>query len=1070
MAKKINTSVNIIRDSNKIIDYIPTLNGIKTIELITNDFNKGLRSFNIIGSYGTGKSSFLWAFQNSFQNNIKASYNIKNLPHSKNIFINIVGEYRSLYESISDAVELTSNERNVKSLLNNLKDKYDSLKTKNGILVILIDEFGKFLEFASKHNSEKELYFIQQLTEFVNNEDHNIILITTVHQNFEEYAYSSNNTPQNEWIKIKGRFREITFNEPVDQLLYLAAKRIKNKTEINIKDILHLNDLILETKCFPLNPAFINEISNNLFPLDIFAANIITTALQKYGQNERSLFSFIETSDEYGIQFFKEKNIGFYNISNVYDYLYFNFYSFLNSKYNPDFSHWKSIQNTLEKIESIFNSNNENYKPIIKIIGLLNIFVQNNFSLGKDLIIDYCNRTLNIKNTKEVLNILVDKKILIFREYNKRYILFEGTDLDIQTALIESSQKISQITDISTLINKYYQLPSIVAKEETYKKGTPRLFEYRITSLPIKETPIYEIDGFINLVFNDKLSIQEIIDCSKQNKEAILYGYFKNSTLIKETLFEIEKIKKVITENLDDKFALKELNNLLMHHINDLNDSIINHYNINSKNIFWYFDGNLEVINNKKEFNQLLSRICGKYYSKTPTFNNELVNKHKISPTIHTAKRNFFRAMVNNWDKIDLNFPNDKYPPEKTIYLTLFKNNGIDINTDVSIINETISKKNKLNLLWDVSTAYLDGCKTSKRRISELYSLLSKKPYKLKQGFLDFWIPAFLFIQRNEFALFNEYGYIPNLNEDIIELISKYPERYEVKTFDIDGVKLDIFNSYRTFLKQEHKDKFTNTTFIQTIKPFLTFYKNLPDFSKNTKRMSSEAISIRSTIANSKDPEKTFFEEFPISLGFNLEKIKKDKKELQSYILKLESAIREIRSSYDNLISRFEEYIKAEIIHSNSEFKDYKKIIQKRYKKIKRHLLLPNQKNLLQRIDSEIDDKIIWLNSIVQILSGMSLEKVKDEDEPIIYEKINKAFQELDDLLELSSGEIDESIEENISISIGGLGKEFKKKIIIVPKDKEKIIKELEEKINILLSKHSNVSAIVLSNLLKEKI
>ena len=327
-----------------------------------------------------------------------------------------------------------------------------------------------------------------------------------------------------------------------------------------------------------------------------------------------------------------------------------------------------------------------------------------------------------------------------------------------------------------------------------------------------------------------------------------------------------------------------------------------------------------------------------------------------------------------------------------------------------------------------------------------------------------------MFIQRNEFALFNEYGYIPNLNEDIIELISKYPERYEVKTFDIDGVKLDIFNSYRTFLKQEHKEKFTNTTFIQTIKPFLTFYKNLPDFSKNTKRMSSEAISIRSTIANSKDPEKTFFEEFPISLGFNLEKIKKDKKELQSYILKLESAIREIRSSYDNLISRFEEYIKAEIIHSNSEFKDYKKIIQKRYKKIKRHLLLPNQKNLLQRIDSEIDDKIIWLNSIVQILSGMSLEKVKDEDEPIIYEKINKAFQELDDLLELSSGEIDESIEENISISIGGLGKEFKKKIIIVPKDKEKIIKELEDKINILLSKHSNVSAIVLSNLLKEKI
>jgi hypothetical protein len=129
--------------------------------------------------------------------------------------------------------------------------------------------------------------------------------------------------------------------------------------------------------------------------------------------------------------------------------------------------------------------------------------------------------------------------------------------------------------------------------------------------------------------------------------------------------------------------------------------------------------------------------------------------------------------------------------------------------------------------------------------------------------------------------------------------------------------------------------------------------------------------------------------------------------------------------------------------------------------------LLPNQKNLLQRIDSEIDDKIIWINSIVQILTGLSLEKLKDEEEAIVYEKMKKAFQELDDLLELSIEDIDENIEESISISIGGLGKEFKKKTIRVPKDKNKIMTELEEKINQLLSKHENISAIVLSNLLK---
>ena len=1069
MPRKINTSVNIVRDINAEIDYLPTPNGIKTISLISNDFKKGLRSFNIIGSYGTGKSSFLWAFQKSLTNE-KSFFNLNILNSPKTEIINVVGEYSSLYENLCDELEVLNKDRSVKFLLNTLKLKYKAIKGKDRLLVILIDEFGKFLEFAAKNNSEKELYFIQQLTEFVNNQDLNIMLVTTVHQNFEEYAYSVSASQKNEWIKIKGRFREITFNEPVDQLLYLASKRLKSSSHKNNKDLEYLNDLMIRSKCFQINPKFLVEISVNLFPLDIFSANIITAALQKYGQNERSLFSFLESTDEFGIQGFKSKNLGFYNLSFVYDYLYFNFYSFINSKYNPDFSNWKSIQNSIEKIDTLFIKESAKLKSIIKVIGLFNIFCQNNFSLGKELIVNYSNKSLGINDTKELLEQLVSKKVIIYREFNKRYILFEGTDLDIQTALLEAGQKASQITDLSTLLNKYYQLPSIVAKEETYKKGTPRLFEYRITSQPLKETPVNEIDGFINLIFNDKLTKESVRDFSEKNKESVLYGYFKNSTQIKEILFEIEKINKVKSENLDDKIAVKELNSLYNHHINDLNEIILNHHNTKLNSIIWYYNGEEVKLDNKKIFNKQLSIICNKVYPKTPVFNNELVNKHKISPTIHTAKRNFFRSVINNWDKVDLNFSADKFPPEKTIYLTLFKNNGIDLNTDVSIINETISKKNKIHYIWDASCNFFDGCKISKRKVSELYTLLSHKPYKLKQGFLDFWIPSFLFIQRNEFALFNENGYIPNINEEVIELIGKYPDKFEIKTFDIDGVKLDIFNSYRSFLNQEEKVKFTNTTFIQTIKPFLTFYKNLPEYAKNTKRLSSEAASIRTSIANSKDPEKTFFEDFPSSLGFDLLKIKNNKKELQSYTVKLEESIREIRSCYDNLLSRFETYFNKEITQADVDFVKYKKIIQIRYKNIKRHLLLPPQRNLLQRIDSEINDKIIWINSIVQILHGVPLDKIKDEDENAIYDKLLKAFNELDDLLELSTTSFDENNETNISISINTLGQESKKRIIRIPKKKEKSINELENKIIAILSKDENINMIVLSKILKEKL
>ena len=54
-------STNIIRDKERNIHYIPTPNAKQVYERIVNNFQTGHRAFNIVGSYGTGKSSFLWA-------------------------------------------------------------------------------------------------------------------------------------------------------------------------------------------------------------------------------------------------------------------------------------------------------------------------------------------------------------------------------------------------------------------------------------------------------------------------------------------------------------------------------------------------------------------------------------------------------------------------------------------------------------------------------------------------------------------------------------------------------------------------------------------------------------------------------------------------------------------------------------------------------------------------------------------------------------------------------------------------------------------------------------------------
>jgi len=168
----------------------------------------------------------------------------------------------------------------------------------------------------------------------------------------------------------------------------------------------------------------------------------------------------------------------------------------------------------------------------------------------------------------------------------------------------------------------------------------------------------------------------------------------------------------------------------------------------------------------------------------------------------------------------------------------------------------TIDKHSSFNKLWKASEKFIENAKLEQKNISDFVSLLSKRPLKLKQGLIDFWIPTFLFIRRDDFAIFNADGYIPTLSDENLELIAKNPENYSIKTFDIEGVKLDIFNSYRTFLNQSTELKFDNNSFIETIKPFIVFYKQLPEYSKQTKRLSNAALKIRTAIATSKDPEQ----------------------------------------------------------------------------------------------------------------------------------------------------------------------------------------------------------------------
>jgi len=1069
MKNNFSTSVNIIRDTERDFNYIPTPNARLVVSQLVNDFKKGIRSFNIVGTYGTGKSSFLLALEQSLKGT-KRYFEPNFLSNPKIDFVKIIGSYSSIIEQFAETFESHTDKNQQENILAEIFHKYHSIGKENKILFILIDEFGKFLEYASKHNPEKELYFVQQLAEFCNNPKHNIVLITTVHQSLESYAYSLSKTQQQEWTKVKGRFREITFNEPVEQLLFLASEYISNNYEKKIsgKIIEKCFKLTTSTKAFKFNNEYLKNISSKLYPLDILSANVLTLSLQRYGQNERSLFSFLEASDYTGLVRFDRTNNPFYNLSNVYDYLNFNFYSFLTSKYNPDFSAWSSIRSAIEIVERTFETSINDYAKVVKTIGLLNIFSARGSVLDFNFLTEYLNIACGVSNSKDVIKKLEDKNIIRYRSHSNQFILFEGTDLDIQTAIIEAGNKISEVNDITTLLNKHIQFNPVFAKQYSYITGTPRYFKFIISDYPIQKIPVGEIDGFINLVFNSKLKAKDIQNKSKQQDEAIIYCFFNNSSEIKNLLFEIEKIKKVIEENKEDKVAKRELENIVESQIRLLNHYITDSIYSGSDEIKWYFKGKEKQVTSKKDFNKLLSQVCVSVYNATPIFKNELVNKHKISSSIHTAKKRYFSALANNWDKENLGFEDSKFPPEKTIYLSLLKENDISPLRKKSLDLISVNKDSSFYKLWNASEGFLNEAKTQQLKISVFVDLLNKKPFKLKQGFIDFWVPTFLFLKRDDFAIFNDDSYIPYLSEENLSLIAKYPEKYSIKTFDIEGVKLDIFNRYRTFLNQSTEQKFDNNSFIETIKPFIIFYKQLPEYTKKTNRLSSPALKIRKAISTSKDPEKTFFEAFPKALGVTLLTLQENKSKLQDFTIKLQNAVRELRTAYDELVNRFEEFICNEFIGKETNFENYKVYLQKRFSKLKKHMLLSNQKTFVQRVDSPLDDRKAWLNSIAQAVTGKTLEMFSDEDEMLLYEKFKAMVLDLDSLTNISKIDIDENQEEVIGVKIDSFFSKIDPKVVRIPKNKSLEIEKLKDELKTKLGKDntSNIAAVL--NLLKE--
>lgn len=1063
-------SINIETNFDDKFNYIVTENSKAVLGNIVNNFNAGNHSFTIIGTYGTGKSSFILALEKGLIEQKSALVQNKKVfgNFEKFEFLNIVGDYSSLHNLLCKklSIDISNDNQNVFDALNKY---YQSLKKQNKFLFIVVDEFGKILEHAANNNPEKELYFLQKLAEFINVSSRNIILLTTLHQNFSSYAHKLNEFQKQEWNKVKGRFKEIVFAEPVEQLLYLAAQKLDEspisltkESEANLESLFNL-----AKQSRICSDTFSFDVTKKVYPLDPISANCLTLAIQKYGQNERTLFSFLSAYGNGSVREFKPNKSKTYNLACVYDYLVYNFYSAL-SESNSDSTNWRAINVAIERVENGGNDSEfiSEAVAIVKSIGLLNIFC-NSSVIDLEFLLIYSKLALNIDNAEQIINKLVSQKIIRFANYKSQYILFEGTDIDIEDELYKASSIVPTPKLLIDEISAFLSPKASLASSVYYKTGTPRFFEYKYSNEPIVLEPNGDIDGYINIIFPLENILEDVKEISSKNQNANIYAYFiKTDTIIKH-LHEIKKIQYVIDNvAFDDRVAKLELSNQLFFISNKLNEEI--NSLISSKgNVIWLYKGNEISIKSVTDFNKFISFVCEDVYYKTPIIKNELFNKQKISSAISLARVNLLDAMLNHSDKEDFNFPANTFPPEKTIYQTIFKKTGIHRKDSDGVYILSEPNAPELKTLWDASIDFVNNSTEKPRKISELIKILKARPYKLKQGVIDFWIPIFLFIKQQDFALYNGNSFVLNITKEVFELLQKHPNDFSIKSFNVSGVRLEFFKKYRKFLNKDENNPITISSFLETIRPFFKFYNGLNTYAKNTRKFDSIATAnFRDVLSKATDPSKTFFDDLPEALGY---KALNSEEFVSQYIDLIKASVHELNICYDLFINRIETQL-LEYLGISDEFESYKHTISARYESINPNYLTPKARAFYGRLMTPANSKKEFYERICNVVLDKRLDETKDTEEELLIRNLIHLFKELDrytSLSELSSNSDDEAF--NIELA-SSKGKFAKSQTYILPKNKMSKATEIADAISKHLTGDKDLDICVLLKLLNNKL
>jgi hypothetical protein len=867
-------------------------------------------------------------------------------------------------------------------------------------IVLVIDELGQFLDYAARQGDDRDLFVLQTLAEMsARSAETPCIILTILHQSFERYSGAAGATRRIEWAKVQGRFIDLPFQEPPVQMLRIVGRALAPVGQDRFaKARRHWAEQAAPlAEQLGLRPPDISAdewrtMIAQSYPLHPTVLVALPLLFRQLAQNERSLFAFLTSREPWSIQEFllttpaNAAELPIYRLPQLYNYIHAALGASLFGRARGQ--RWAELAEACAQLPE----GDGLLSDVLTTIGTLGALGQTRGLQANTAQITFAlHDQTNDALIERALQELQERKHITFRQHRESFVIWEGSDLDLDGLAQIARREIGERFSLVKLLQQYADSVPLVARRHSYQTGAARYFAacyIDAADLTADLAIAKDADGEVLYVVP---SDDEALDTARvwatqperalETQRVIILP--RQVRDLRDLLLDVAALQRVLDSQPElegDRAARREVASRLIEARQALVEMIAETYGPGANQ--WYWRGQEAELRTARQIDDLLSRACDLTYSATPHIWNELIVRRQLSSSAAKARRNLIELMLDHSGKELLGLTG--YPPERAIYASVFQSSGVhrqDADGVWRFGPPPESDPLRLRPVWDAMQQFIDSTEAQPRPIAALHDQLEAAPYGIKAGLAPLLVMAAYLANAGEVAWYEHGNYVPTPDIAMFERLLRQPGYFSIRRSRVTGARIAVYERLARPLAPRALGRPAQIAILDAVTPLLRIINTLPAYSRATRRVSPHAQAIRQALLNARAPDELLFENLPLACELPpfAPDIALDDGMVEDFFTELRNGLQELQGAYALLVAEVRERIRAAFGAVATDAAALRLELVQRYAQIATVTSDSQIRALGVRLENA-DDGDSWIESVGALIGRKPLDAWNDGD------------------------------------------------------------------------------------------